>query len=51
MRSPVRFHQDIAIGNADVNHSENEYHPHSGLKMRSPREFIAAQICNRLIVR
>ncbi|WP_143542859.1 integrase core domain-containing protein, partial [Cereibacter azotoformans] len=22
----------------------NENHPHSGLKMRSPREFIAAQI-------
>ena len=22
---------------------DNEHHPHSGLKMRSPREFIAAQ--------
>ncbi|WP_159872873.1 integrase core domain-containing protein, partial [Novosphingobium sp. 9U] len=22
----------------------NDYHPHSGLKMRSPREFRAAQV-------
>jgi transposase InsO family protein len=29
----------------------NDNHPHSGLKMRSPREFIAAQNRNRLSVR
>ena len=29
----------------------NDNHPHSGLKMRSPREFIAAQTSNCLSVR
>ena len=29
----------------------NDNHPLSGLKMRSPREFIAGQNCNRLSVR